>query len=249
MQSWSSGLDQKDQTYLKEGLIKTLVTLNNISVEQARNTMEEFVQRDMRMNDMYAYLQDRSDKKFFVDKSPTYAFSLETLKNAEQVSDSPLYVHLVRHPLSVISSFVENRFDKLFKFEGEPWQKGEEIWRSINHNIETCLKDVPSDRVLTLRYEDIVVGPQQSMESICRWLQVESDTSMIEPYKGERMRGGLHDKSIPIGDPNFNTHSGIESGLAEVWKKHMNRVSRLDDSTLEMAKKYGYDLSVKDSVV
>lgn len=244
MEQWATQLRSRDQHYLMEGLIKTISTIDKCDIESARQRVDEMVFGKMPMRDVYSYLMAKSQGKFFVDKSPTYAFKLETLNKAEAITQDALFIHLTRHPLSVMSSLVTNRFDKLFKFEGHPWEAGATLWRDLNSNIEKFLSGVPALRRFNVRYEDLVANPETVSSDLCHWLRLPYEDDMIDPYQGDRMRDGLYANSIPIGDPQFNSHKSIDPSLALAWKKYVDYAIYLDAEGRKLADNYGYKLEI-----
>src|SRR5206468_1745548 len=77
-------------------------------------------------------------ERVLVDKSPTYALDLETLARADRYFEAPRYIHLVRHPYTMIESFVRARLDtllgpNLFKQpEVDPYVVAEMVWANSN---------------------------------------------------------------------------------------------------------------------
>jgi hypothetical protein len=149
-------------------------------------------------------------------------------------------IHLLRHPLSVTESLVRNRFDRLLGSDRDPWDFANEIWMQYNSNIRHYLQQHPKKLQMQLRYEELVTHPEQSIERICRFLEIPATDSMLQPCD-RKANEGLHQASAPIGDPNFNKRNKIEPGLAD-WTQSLAHAHRLSSKTLKLAEELNYSL-------
>ena len=233
-------LVENNQQFLAEGLIETLAELEGISADKAVQRMENIEQQDLSIKEVYAMLQDLAGDRIVVDKSPTYADDLATLSRAEHTSDEPLYIFLVRHPLSVIESFVRNRFDKLLGIDEDPWQYAQDLWFRYNSNLRSFLSTVPPERQCVIRYEDLVSQPEVVIKRLCSKWGIAFDEHMLNPYQGKRMTEGLHEHSMTIGDPNFGRHDSIDASLANAWRGELDKLTSLKPETLLLATQLGY---------
>jgi hypothetical protein len=76
---------------------------------------------------------------------------------------------------------------------------------------------------------------------VCAFLEVPFDAAVLEPYEGRRMTDGVHAQSVPLGDPDFHTHGGIDASLASRWETaRPDRPLRAE--TIAMAETLGYTL-------
>ncbi|HDN26375.1 MAG TPA: SDR family NAD(P)-dependent oxidoreductase, partial [Thioploca sp.] len=236
-------LTTANQTFLREGLIESIKELENLSSEEAVERMLTFEEQELSISEIYQFLQKQAGERYLVDKSPSYAMDFAVLERAERISEEPFYLFLVRHPLSVIESFVRNRFDKLLGIEEEPGEYAEQLWLKYNTNLLTFLSQIPQRRQILIRYEELVQQPEKVMKKLCSQLGIAFQVSMLHPYEGKRMTSGLHEgTSITIGDPNFTKHHGIDSTLAKVWEK--DKLARLHPQTLQLAQKLGYSIEI-----
>ncbi|GBF34808.1 malonyl CoA-acyl carrier protein transacylase [Desulfocucumis palustris] len=240
-------LTQSNQAFLREGLIETIKVLEDIDTGKALEIMEELENKDVSIAETYRYLTGKVGDRILVDKSPTYGEHLDTLRKAETMGFKPFYIFLVRHPLSMMASFVNNRFDRMLNIREEPWQYSKQLWVKINANIIRFLTDIPNDRKMLIRFEDLVSASEQTMREICNRLDLSFENEMLKPYQGERMTHGLHQQSITIGDPGFLRHKAIMPELADAWKSHANRLKELELATIKLARELGYTLEADDS--
>jgi len=233
-------LKANNQQFLGEGLIKTLCEVKGIAVEAARAITATWASENVSIKDVYAELQSFCPEKVLVDKSPSYANDVSILRRAEALGAMPFYIHLVRHPLAVMESFVRNRFDKLLSVKEDPWLFAERLWHRYNANLDTFLAEIPPDRWMRIRYEDLVAQPLPVTMELCRRLGLDFDARVLEPYEGDRMTSGLHGVSLPLSDPNFKNHNKIESDLGTAWTEQLDKVAMLGEDTVRLAETYGY---------
>jgi pimeloyl-ACP methyl ester carboxylesterase/NAD(P)-dependent dehydrogenase (short-subunit alcohol dehydrogenase family) len=214
-------------TYLQEGLLRALQELlPNGTPEAAKALEQEWIAADLPIQTVYAHLAEMAGGRLLIDKSPSYAGNRETLRQAEEIFANARYVHLLRHPLSVIDSFVKNRFDRLLGLTGKPPREAaEEIWIESNANVADLFRSVDRNRTNTLRYEDLVGHPAQAMGGLCAFLGLPFDEAVLRPYEAGRMTDGLQAQSVGIGDPNFLNHRDIDPSLADAWRSVRGDVS------------------------
>jgi hypothetical protein len=184
--------------------------------------------------EVYLRLQTLCAPRLLVDKSPSYAERIETLRRAPELFSSCVFLHLVRHPYAVIESYVRNRIGSMNRSAAaDPWQTGEEHWLRCNRNIVDFLAEGGHEAHL-LRFEDLMASPESAMEQVAAALGVPSSPELLRPYDGGRMIDG-------VGDPNLHEHERIEPALGEAWKTV--RLPRpLGPEARALAERLGYDL-------
>lgn len=232
-----------DLSYFGEGLQRALMEIMEIDFTASQTILEEAIAENYSVREVYNILQHLAGSRQLIDKSPTYAMSRETLARAEQLFKGAKYIYLTRHPYAAIDSFARMRMDKLIGSKSSnPYRVAEEIWMTTNHNILNFLQhSVEPNRYHRVSYEQLVQQPQTVMEGLCEFLQIPFEKSLMQPYEGKRMRDGVRPRSMPIGDPNFAKHKGIEGQLARAWKA-IELPHSLQESTLKIAKQLQYEL-------
>jgi microcystin synthetase protein McyG len=234
-------------TYFGEGLQRAFMELRDGDPDAARAFLDGLEAEDVPVQEAYRRLQEEAAPRRLVDKTPAYAGSLETLRRAETMFTGARYVHLVRHPVAMIESFVRMRLDRLVGAgDVDPYLLGEEVWLRSNRNVEALFAEVDPGRRLLLRYEDLVAEPEASMRRVCDFLGVEYCEAVLHPYQGERMRDGVRAGSAPINDPNFLNHDRINPALGEAWRTIRLPVT-LSPATRELAARLGYALTAPAS--
>jgi acyl transferase domain-containing protein/acyl-CoA synthetase (AMP-forming)/AMP-acid ligase II/acyl carrier protein/predicted alpha/beta-fold hydrolase len=235
-------------SHLGEGLQRAFMELKGIDAPTAQNLVAELVEQDRSIDEVYALLQDLAGKRLLVDKSPTYAFHRETLERAESIFTGAKYIHLVRHPYSMIESFCRMRMDKLIGAgEGNPYQLAESIWTNTNQNILDFFEQISPECHHQIHYENLVKEPARVMQELCEFLSLPFDASVLNPYDGKRMTDGVRDRSISVGDPNFLNHRQIDPQLADTWKKIQLR-DRLSETTCRVAISLNYSLPHESAI-
>lgn len=177
--------------------------------------------------DVYAELIHGAGTRHLVDKSPLYSLHPAWMRRAELWFDRPRYIFLLRHPYSVMESFVRMRFHRLLGPHwglphDHPWRLAERVWGVCNAHIAAFLSTVPEDRQLAVYYERLVSHPEEEGERVCAFLGTEYHPGVADPYAGGRQLQGSRfgRKALPtIGDPNILRHTGIDASLAD-WRRH-----------------------------
>ncbi|MGF1495533.1 MAG: alpha/beta fold hydrolase [Elainellaceae cyanobacterium] len=230
------------QSHLGEGLQRSLMALKGLDAAASEAMVQDWVERDVAIADVYALLQDLAGDRLLVDKSPTYAMNQDVLRHAEAIFADAKYVHLVRHPYPVVESFVRMRMDKLLgTAAANPYALAETIWTESNRNILDFAAGLDPRRYHRVCYEDLVRQPQEVLAATCDFLEIPFDPSLLSPYQGDRLTDGVHAKSLAVGDPNFQQHHQIEPDLADTWRT-LDLPHRLSTPTQKLAVQLGYAL-------
>ena len=230
--------------FLLEGTLRALMELRQCDVEEARRIEADYEREGMTTQSFYQRMQSAIGDRMLVDKTPTYALDLEILKRAEEDFDEPLYIHLSRHPYGMIRSFEEAKMDQVFFRYPHPFslrELGELTWIVSQQNILRFLGDVPQERQMQLRFEDLVKDQRPSMERICDFLELQFTEGMLQPYKEKkaRMTDGTHPLARGLVDVKFSTHTGINASVADQWRKEYDQ-DFLSDIAWELAESLGY---------
>ena len=125
-------------------------------------------------------------KRFFLDKTPAYALVLPFLT---KLYPKAHYVVLTRHPLAVLSSWVESFFDGDYRV-------------ALDHNpllaryvpaLARMLREQPVPSV-HVRYEELVRDPETHFRRVCDHLGI--------PFEAEAIAyGEKSDAPTGLGDP------------------------------------------------
>jgi hypothetical protein len=235
-------------SFYLEGAVRAVMECCRCDVDEAGKIIAGFVRQSKTTKAFYRFLQDKiaGDGRILVDKTASYALSLETLMAAEQIFAEPKYIHLVRHPYGMINSFKKARLDRsFFRFKNDfpPRRLAELTWLICHRNILKFSKRIPGERWLRIRFEDFVREPQTWAGELCSFLGIPFDPGMLNPYqeKRKRMTDGIKDSSRMLGDIKFHEHQKIDPAVADNWKKDI-QADFLSPMSGEIARKFEYSL-------
>jgi hypothetical protein len=208
--NWLMDCDQR------VGLNEAIMNLTGMDAEASEAWLQRWVDRNTPVGTMYSILQKMSAPRRVVDKTTLNAAFLSFLEKSKYVSPNARYIHLVRHPYSVIESLLRTYY--MGMPSKKSFQEAEALWIVPNRNILSFLSGLDPRRYQRLRYEDLVRNPAPVMRSVCRFLGIGFETALLEPYHGKRMTEGSPGRFQSLGDPNFRNHRGIDRSLGEAWK-------------------------------
>ncbi|MBT3288509.1 MAG: acyltransferase domain-containing protein [Victivallales bacterium] len=234
-----------------EGFVRAVMEVSSCGVDEARRTIREWADSGLGVQEAYRWLQASIGERLLVDKTPSYSGWSEVLGRAEQLFDSPLYIHLMRHPCGMIRSYVEANLHEetqmRFGFGGQapfpPRQMAELVWTIGHQNIVGLLAGVPAERQHRLRFEDLVRRPEQAMREVCRFLGLEFRGGMILPYEHpeRKMVDGVTAQDRMSGDQKFLfAHKAIDPAVADAWKQHLAS-DILGPPARQLAADFGYE--------
>jgi amino acid adenylation domain-containing protein len=228
-----------------EGAIRAVMELKGCGAGEANRLIQEYTQQGLTTQELYALLQEWIGDRVLVDKSPSYVLDLATLEKAERDFRDPLYIHLVRHPYSMIRSFENYHMDQVLFLKPHPFPPrllGELVWIISHQNAMRFLHGIPDDRQFHLRYEDLVARPDLCMQNLCRSLSLEFRPEMLDPYANvsTKMTDGIYPESKPMGDTRFLEHGRIRRDMAESWKGVLED-DFLSEITWSLAVSLGFD--------
>jgi hypothetical protein len=234
--------------WMRRGLLSALVELEGLTPREAEHRATAMEARDLSVAEVYALLQELAADRMLLDKTPAYADHPDWLRHAESLFEDARYIYLVRHPNSVIESFVRARLHRLLgrhwlAWDENAWRHGEKVWTVANLHISSFLKQVDPRRHITVLYEDLVANPSASLTRICEFLDVPFVPAMLSPYDSDSAQAILDYRGYgpALGDMNFLQHSGIDSSLGARWAT-VRPPQRLGDITSGVAETFGYQI-------
>jgi len=229
--------------FMQEGLIQAFMQANDWDKDTATAFVQDMEKNDASIKDVYAALQTAIGDRVLVDKSPLNASYALAVEQIESLFESPKYIHLTRHPYGMIQSYAEERSDMLFPFklDMDATQAAEANWFNSHQTIQNGLADIPMRRQMHLTFEQLTASPETSMQQVCRFLNLDYDSSLTKPYdnSAQRMTQSANENGIMIGDRKFYQHKSIDSKVAETWKNNYQK-DFLRADTLQLASTFGY---------
>ena len=230
----------------RDGLIRTVMEIEGLDAEAAKAAIGAAEAGGVTTKAFYRRLQDAIRPRLLVDKSPSYAMDPGALRKAEADFDGPRYIHLVRQPAPMIESFTRHHMDQVLHVGEHPFaarQLAELVWTLSHRNIVEFLADVPPERWVRLRFEELVTDPGGRMEALCGALGLPFDPAVLRPYEAveSKMVDGVYPESAPMGDPNFLARGRIDPSTAQASNRSGDSVP-LGAPTAELAATFGYDM-------
>lgn len=217
------------------GLLQALAGLGLTDAE-ARAEVDGWVAARAPIAAVYDALRARVAPRRLVDKSPSYALDPEVLARAERLFPGARYIHLARHPVPTSRSFVDRRMGRLLGGGAlEGLQAALAVWTIGNQNLVDFLGRVDRERVLRVRYEELVADPPGELARIAGFLGVDYEPAMTDPH---RRRFPGEERGV-IGDPGFYARRGVDASLAEAWRREGGRVD-MSVETARTAAALGY---------
>lgn len=235
----------RGRTIRREGAFQAVMSARGCSFEEAEAVMSRLESQGQSTGEFYQLLQNWIAPRVLVDKTPSYTFDLPTLQRAERLFDQPLYLHLARHPLGMIRSYLDAHMEEQAIISRPPSltppQFAESQWLISQQNITEHLRSIPRQRQLCVRFEDLVRQPQFTAEQICSFLEIPMDTALLNPHDDaeRRMTNPIHALTKMAGDPKFHSHHGISASAADRWRQ-APPAGPLCETTWQMAESLGY---------
>ena len=170
--------------------------VHGIDADGAKAMLADYVAQGMGTQELLAELQSAVYPRTLVDKSPAYALNLDTLNRAESLFENARYIHLVRHPQSMIASFEKNHLAQTLHLHDHDFADhtlGEMVWTVSHQNILTFLKRIPENRQSRVLFESLVQQPDSTIKQICKDLSLSYYPEMVHPYENtvRKMTDGI----------------------------------------------------------
>ncbi|MCB1994304.1 MAG: sulfotransferase [Burkholderiaceae bacterium] len=232
--------------HLLDGAVRALMQLNGWPAEGARAFVARCEQQNMSTKAFYGLLQKPlQGERLLVDKTPTYVIDVDILRRIEREFEGALYIHLQRHPCGMVRSYEESKLERLMPMirEGDFGSRelAELTWLTAQTNTLEFSREVPAERWLSLRYEDLVTQPEAMVRRICTFAGIPFEPAMVNPYEemDQRMTDGVDNASKMSGDLKFHLHHGINPEAATRWQRYYTE-GILGAQTRELARQLGY---------
>jgi len=149
-----------------------------------------YPQNDLRdiLTDLFDHICHHYQKEIFIEQTPWYGQKLNVLR---EIFPNMKIIHLVRDARDVAISYSRT-----------PWWS-----KDINHNLQQWEREINIihafgmenlDNFLEIRYEDLVMNPEQELKKILTLLGVEFEETMLKPenlidyahmFKGDLLSG------------------------------------------------------------
>jgi hypothetical protein len=224
--------------WMRHGLCQAFANHLEMSEDHAYLYVDKLEERALPVARVYKQLHPSDPDAWLVDKSPTYLRHPVWVRRAEQMFVEPKYVYLTRHPGAVVESIVRMRFYRL----GErmepinPWLEAEQSWTITNREALDFLDEIPRERWMQVRYEDLIPDPEGVMRKVADFLGLDYRDAMADPYKGKVNR-----EFDTLGDPGLRWRKALDPSLVDSWKKRLPPLE-FGKITKQLIEKLGYEV-------
>jgi len=232
-----------DGQFIYGGLAQCFAELWGLESEQVAQERLDSLGDEFWVWQTYQLLQQLSAPRLFVDKTPGNSSQLVTLIRAQMIFDSPMYLHIIRHPYACIASGVELA-RKFVGASNTTWETVEDehytrMNSNCNHFHQLHGRTLGS-RFLQVRYEDFVSDPADMTRRICtELLSIPWVEAMQNPYNTEAIN--TFSGKTSATDPKLLRHKSIDPRQADKWRE-VAVPQRLKPATVALARLYKYEL-------
>ncbi|OGL43654.1 MAG: hypothetical protein A2W05_08050 [Candidatus Schekmanbacteria bacterium RBG_16_38_10] len=195
-------------------------------------SLKEFI------NNLFMSYAESEGKIRWGDKTPSLFRKVDLLY---QLFPEAKFIHIVRDGRDVFDSRrrMDSTKDNAAVMAIE--------WRYKIYKIERFLELLPPSNKYTLRYEDLLINPEETLKNLCGFMQVEYEPQMRDFYRKSKYYVGSHHSKL-IFKP-------ITSENLQKWKKKLSEkeIKVFNLLANRYLKKYGYEvdnvkLSFKDVI-
>ena len=170
------------------------------------------------------------------DKNPTYSIFVDELL---AVFPEAKFIHLIRDYRDNILSNVN-----VIKTESIPIAS--HGWVAYNQEIEKVKKNHPTI-FLTIKYEDLVISPDESARKICNFLSLEYHPEMLHFNKviEKKIESESFNSTKEMADFHPNLTKPINTNHIKKWETAFTKkeVELIEFIAGDYGKKYGYETS------
>jgi len=173
--------------------------------------------------------------RYFLDKTPRYHLVVSDILD---IFPDARCIFLWRNPLAIVASIIET-------FGKGRWNIHRyriDLYRGLD-NLVRAAQDA-RERVLTVRYEDLVTVPDITWPRVFEYLELDFQPELLESFSDVRLQGRF-------GDPTRDRYEHLSTAPLEKWKHTMRGTLRrrwalryLDWIGAERLSVMGYDLGI-----
>ena len=212
-------LNNPDHKHLLEGTIVARQEIRGMK-RGISEAVDSMYARDRRpISQFFREIDAHLKQKVFIDKTPTYAFSINTLERIKQIFPQAKFIHLRRKPNAVIKSMIDSELGQLIRFREtsgiRPNCFAEALWCLCEQNIKAALRNVHK-QTIHVDYESLVTNPEQIMMELHEFLGIAKSTS-INPYSHQKSFSNEQAGHF-AGDLKTYLRKSIDPDVASEWE-------------------------------
>lgn len=149
---------------------------------------------------LYSQYLSKNNKKYFLDKTPRYYLIIDELR---KIFPQSKQIILVRNPLAVLSSLIPRK---------ETWYKLYENKYDLLNAVD-ILENIIVNKLETqyvLRYEEMLTNKKETLESLCKFIGIDFQQSMLTNYLDET-------ENWSFGDQKIYNQASIDQTKSNKW--------------------------------
>jgi len=191
---------------------------------------------------LYGGALRRTEKKFFLDKTPRYYFIIPELR---RIFPKARFIFLVRNPLAVLSSIISIWIK-------DNWLALAAVRQDLllaPHRILEGI-DLLGREAIIIRYEELVTVPEESVSSLCQRLKISFSKDMLH-YGAKQPPEGRMGDSIGIHKHKMPTADSLDKWLhlADREQTRHFALAYLDELGPDVIQRLGYSFQeLKDAM-
>ncbi len=216
----NEALNQPETRHLLGGTARLRAKINGISLDDSNQREIDYIAREEPILNFFTEIEDGFSKAYLVDKTPSYAYSKQTLERISAQFPEARFIYLGRHPSAVLKSLIDSQLQEIIPFarryEGDSTTIPEMIWALCHQNIQSILPGIDDARLHYVSYEDLVTSPEQTMGALLSFLQLPYHASCANPYGGDQTH--QIETNAYAGDLKFFLENRIVNDRADIWK-------------------------------
>lgn len=183
-----------------------------------------------RIRESYRASFETKNIELIGDKHPIYS---NFCKRMMRVNPDAKLIHMVRDPRGTGSGQLNtfNRKDALAVGY---------LWSRYNKNLLE-LKTIYPEKYYLLKYEDLVLKPEETIKKLCDFLEIDFKEEMMEYRKSTVKR--FENYTEAITKKHESLMKPIDTKMVEGWKNKLSpkQIERLEFATFDVASKMGYE--------
>ena len=183
--------------------------------------------------------KNNNEVSIIIDKNPDYTFYVELLIH---LFPNAKFVVSMRDYRSVVSSYKHHQGKRI-----ESCTLNAFLWNKFNTEIAR-LRDLYPNKILILRYEDLVQDTEKIIRQSCDFLQIPFQEAMLTPHQNlEKQAQTLQNTEVTARDKKKigELTKPINTSHLNAWKTRLtnSEISTIETLCAQTGKLFGYQPS------
>lgn len=230
---WDEGLSfDRLQKYLEEDFRFRLWDIDIPPFSKKQMSASEYKEFVLTMVHIYAQKQRKEDCICWIDHTPE---NLQYFNTLSVIFPESVFIHLIRDPRAIASSVMKldwgpNTAKESANFwaANVSWGLGAELFQP--------------DRVLRIKYEELIEKPKETLKSICKFAKIEYNSSMLEA-KGFNVPEYTRKQHLAVGNIP-------DTRKINLWKKGLKawQIYRIEHTVGDLMNHFGYEMATSEPI-